>query len=122
MDQLKLYSFFILIASLIETSKLLAEESENFEVELIEKSGTYGGRIGNKSEDAEQKVSEQFRSKGREHFNCDLLLTPEQERSLYHSVSQKDADEFRDLYIWQKNKEGKVIVPYRISKKSKFSE
>lgn len=60
--------------------------------------------------------SEKLMANGDEHFHCDLLLTPEQERSLY----DPNMEATRESYEWPKNKKGFVTVPYRIAKSSKF--
>lgn len=52
-------------------------------------------------------------------FHCDLSLLPAQKRLMYYSAKSDGA---MDLYNWPKNKEGKVIVPYVISKASHYSK
>lgn len=52
-----------------------------------------------------------------EHFQCDLVLLPQQQQMMYYDAY--DEGSF-DVYKWPKNGEGHVIVPYRISKASHY--
>lgn len=75
------------------------------------------GEYGEESEDESEDELED--DDDSEHFNCDLVLSDEQERSLY---SPEGDGESRAVSIWPKNKDGHVVVPYRMSKHSGFCE
>lgn len=60
------------------------------------------------------------RTQAADHFQCDLELLPQQEASMYHSVRVKKSEVPHDLYKWPKDKDGFVIVPYRIAQGSQF--
>lgn len=65
-----------------------------------------------------KKIYSKVKSKsdGGKDFNCDLQLLPQQQQLMYVKVRVKKSEASVDLYKWPKNKEGYVIVPYRISK------
>lgn len=95
MVQLKCISIFLLFFSHNSGSELAAEESKTVSV----------------------------RSKkalAADHFQCDLELLPQQEASMYRSVRVKKSEVPHDLYKWPKDKDGFVIVPYRIAQSSQF--
>lgn len=93
MVQLKLFSIFVLLAS--------SETSSEFEAEESKKIVT--------------KAKYKFRSEAADHFQCDLELLPEQREAMYLPSHIRKSDGPRELYKWPKDKEGFVIVPYRIS-------
>lgn len=92
MVQVKYFAFFVSIFLQVSNLRSSGDESEEFE-----------------SEDLQSQ-----------QFQCDLILLPEQERSLYHSDHPEDAKASRELYNWPKSKKGHVTVPYLISQSSQF--
>lgn len=55
-------------------------------------------------------------------FHCDLNLMPSQKKLMYYEYRLQRKESSYDMYKWPKNKEGSVIVPYRISHTSLFSK
>lgn len=68
----------------------------------------------------ESKKDENNKNDAGKDFQCDLVLLPQQQESMFVSVRVKKSEVFVDLYKWPKDKEGLVIVPYRISHSSQF--
>lgn len=97
MVQLKCFSIFLLLISHSTGSELVAEESKT---------------VLSKSKDKKALAAD--------HFQCDLELLPQQEASMYRSVRVKKSEVPQDLYKWPKDKDGFVIVPYRIAQSSQF--
>lgn len=97
MVQLKFLSIFILFVSQKTSSELLAEESKK--VVLKSKGKVYNGK---------------------QQFHCDLSLLPVQKQLMFYGTRSESADVSYDLFRWPKNEDGHVIVPYVISKTSKY--
>jgi hypothetical protein len=55
-------------------------------------------------------------------FHCDLSLTKQQERMMYEGLPSHHTERAFDIYKWPKNKAGLVVVPYKISRSSQYSE
>lgn len=68
---------------------------------------------------SELSVQRKNRAHAADHFQCDLELLPQQEAAMYQSVRVKK-EVPHESYKWPKDKDGLVIVPYRISQSSQF--
>lgn len=100
MVHFKYFCWIFLLLAVNVNARLVKEESKKFAVKSKAK-GKLSSGMG-------------------ENFKCDLELLPEQEELMYGRVRVRKADVSIETYKWSKNKEGLVIVPYRISQSAQY--
>lgn len=68
------------------------------------------------------KSKKSFKLEANDNFHCDLSLLPQQKKMMYYGLADHQTERAFDIYKWPKNKAGLVVVPYKISRNSQYSE
>lgn len=68
------------------------------------------------------KIKKNHRLRANDNFHCDLSLLPHQKKMMFYGLDDHQTERAFDIYNWPKNKAGLVVVPYKISRNSQYSE
>lgn len=68
------------------------------------------------------KLKKSYKLEANDNFHCDLSLLPQQKKMMYYGLADHQTERAFDIYKWPKNKAGLVVVPYKISRNSQYSE
>lgn len=100
MVQLKFLSIFLLFVAKSSIAELSSEESKTIVL----------------------KAKHKVRAGASKPFQCDLVLMKEQKQLMYSESRIIKTEVSFDSYNWPKTKTGHVIVPYHISRGSRYGE